>query len=60
VGPADCGQPKVTVTPPVGAPFSIAVGTSLHQNSGANPASGTWTVTTTVCGRSKSCMVTVP
>ena len=60
VGPADCGQPQVTVTPPVGATYSIAVGTNLHQNSGANPASGTWTVSTTVCGRSKSCTVTVP
>jgi hypothetical protein len=59
-GPADCDQPQVTVTPPGAAAYTITAGTDLHQNSGANPASGTWTVTTTVCGRSKSCTVTVP
>lgn len=58
-GPADC-RPQVTVIPPVGAAYSITPGEDLDQNSGPNPASGTWTITTTVCGRSKSCTVTVP
>lgn len=60
VGPADCGQPEVTVTTPGGSTFPIVPGTSRHQNSGPDPASGTWTVTTTVCGQTKSCSVTVP
>lgn len=59
-GPADCDPPQVTVTPPGGAPYSIKAGTDLEQNSGRHPASGTWTVTTTVCGRSISRSVTVP
>ena len=59
-GTADCDQPQVTVTPPSGTTYSITPGSSRHQNSGPNPASGTWTVTTTVCGQSKSCTVTVP
>jgi hypothetical protein len=59
-GPANCGQTEVTVTTPSGATFPIAAGSSHHQNSGPNPASGTWKVTTTVCGQSKSCSVTVP
>ena len=58
--PPSCGTPQVVVTPPVGAPFPINPGTGKHQNSGPNPASGTWTVTTTVCGQSKSCTLTVP
>jgi len=59
-GPADCGQAQVTVTPPSGVPFSIQPGSSRHQNSGPNPASGTWTVTTTVCGHTKTASVDVP
>jgi hypothetical protein len=59
-GTPDCGQPQVTVTPPGGVPFSINPGTSHRQNSGANPASGTWTVTAVVCGQSKSATITVP
>jgi hypothetical protein len=58
--PADCDQPIVTVTTPSGTTYPITPGSSRHQNSGPNPASGTWTVTTTVCGLSKSCSVTVP
>jgi len=58
--PANCGQVQVTVTPPTGAPFSIKPGSGRGQNSGPNPALGTWTVTTTVCGQSKSCAVSVP
>lgn len=58
--PPNCGEPQVTVTPPVGATFPITSGTGRHQNSGPNPAFGTWTVTTTVCGQTKSCTVTVP
>jgi hypothetical protein len=56
--PPTCGQPQVPVTPPSGAPFPIMPGTGRHQNS--DSASGTWTVTTTVCGQSKSCTITVP
>lgn len=59
-GPADCGQVQVTVTPPNGPPFSITPGSARHQNSGPEPASGTWTVTTTVCGQSKQASITVP
>ncbi|HKI70567.1 MAG TPA: hypothetical protein VKA67_13335 [Verrucomicrobiae bacterium] len=59
-GAADCDPPQVTVTPPGGAAFTITAGDNLHQNSGRNPASGIWTVTTTICGTSKSCSVTVP
>jgi hypothetical protein len=58
--PPSCGQPQVTVTPPNGPPFDIKPGTGRHQNSGPNAAAGTWTVTTTVCGQSKSCTLTVP
>lgn len=61
-GPANCGDPKVTVTPPPGggAPFPIKPGTGHHQNSGANIKAGTWTVTTVVCGITKTCTVSVP
>ena len=60
VGPADCGKPSVTVTTPSGAKFPIIPGSSRHQNSGEEPEPGTWTVTTVVCGQTKSCSVTVP
>lgn len=56
--PPTCGQPQVTVTTPSGTTFPITPGTNRHQNS--NPSPGTWTVTTTVCGQTKSCSVTVP
>jgi hypothetical protein len=59
-GTPDCGTPVVTVTPPVGAPFAITAGTGHHHNSGPSPASGTWTVTAVVCGKTKSASVTVP
>jgi len=59
-GTPDCGAPTVTVTPPVGAPSTITAGTGHHHNSGANPASGTWTVTAVVCGQTKTASVTVP
>jgi len=59
-GTPDCGTPMVTVTPPVGAPFTISAGTGHHHNSGPNPASGTWTVTAVVCGQTKTATVTVP
>jgi hypothetical protein len=59
-GTPDCGQPVVTVTPPAGAPFTISAGSGHHHNSGANPASGTWTVTAVVCGQTKTATVTVP
>jgi hypothetical protein len=55
--PANCGPVQVTVTPPNGNPFSIKAGSGKHQNSGRNPAPGVWTVTTTVCGQSKSCSI---
>ncbi len=58
--PPSCGVPVVTVTPPSGPSFTIRAGTGRHRNSGPNPAVGMWTVTTTVCGQSKSCTVTVP
>lgn len=58
--PATCDTPTVTITPPSGKPFAITPGTTRHQSSGPNPASGDWTVTTTVCGKSKSATVTVP
>ncbi|HEY4416687.1 MAG TPA: hypothetical protein VGO57_13435 [Verrucomicrobiae bacterium] len=59
-GTPECGSPQVTVTPPVGAPFTIRSGTTHHQNSGPNPASGTWTVTAVVCGQTKTATITVP
>jgi len=59
-GTPECGQPQVTVTPPVGAPFTISAGASSHHNSGPNPASGVWTVTAVVCGQTKSASITVP
>ncbi len=59
-GPPNCGQVEVTVTPPNGVPYPITPGSSKHQNSGPNPATGTWTVTTTVCGQSKQASITVP
>jgi hypothetical protein len=59
-GAANCGQAQVTVTPPNGAAFPIKSGSGRRQNSGPNPASGTWKVTTAVCGQEKSCDVTVP
>lgn len=58
--PANCDQPVVTVTPPNGKSFVIKPGSARHQNSGPNPAAGTWTVTTTVCGQTKECSITVP
>lgn len=60
VGPANCETPTVTVTRPNGTTFPIRPGTGRHQNSGANPAAGTWKVTTTVCGITKECSITVP
>jgi hypothetical protein len=59
-GAANCGAVQVTVTPPSGVAFPIVAGSSKHQNSGPNPATGTWTVTTTVCGQSKQASITVP
>ncbi len=58
--PPTCGEPIVTITPPGGAALPITPGTGRHQNSGPNPAFGAWTVTTTVCGQTKSCTVMVP
>lgn len=61
VGAANCGEVSVTVTPPGGgAPIPLKPGTGRHQNSGPNPAAGTWTVTTVVCGITKTCTITVP
>jgi hypothetical protein len=59
-GTPDCGAPVVTVSPPVGAPFTISAGTDHHHNSGPNPATGTWTVTAVVCGITKTATITVP
>jgi hypothetical protein len=58
--PSNCGTPQVTVTPPNGPPFAIEAGPGCHQHSGDNPASGTWTVTTVVCGQNKTASITVP
>jgi hypothetical protein len=58
--PPNCGVPQVTVTPPNGPAFAITPGSGRHQNSGVNPASGTWTVTTVVCGQTKMASLTVP
>ena len=58
-GTANCDT-QVTVTPPSGTPFTITPGSGHQHNSGPNPAAGTWTVTTTVCGLSKSATITVP
>jgi hypothetical protein len=57
---ANCGTISVTVTPPSGASFPIMPGTSRRQNSGANAASGLWTVTTEVCGLIKTVSIEVP
>lgn len=59
-GAADCNSPQVTVTPPGGTNFTITAGEDLNQNSGRSPASGVWTVTTTVGGKTNSSSVTVP
>ena len=59
-GTADCGQIQLTVTNPAGVTTPIVPGTSHHQNSGPNPASGTWKVTVTVCGKTKTCTIDVP
>jgi hypothetical protein len=56
---ADCGAITVAVTGPDGRSFPIIPGSGKHQSL-ANPAAGTWTVTTTVCGVSKSCSIEVP
>jgi hypothetical protein len=58
-GTANCDT-QVTVTPPSGTPFTITPGSGHQHNSGSNPAAGTWTVTTTVCGLSQSATITVP
>ena len=58
--PATCDEPVVTVTPPNGNSFTIKPGTARYQNSGPNPASGTWTITTTVCNKTKECSISVP
>ncbi len=58
--PATCDTPTITVTPPSGKPYEIRSGTGRRQSSGPDPASGDWTITTTVCGQSKSATVTVP
>jgi hypothetical protein len=59
-GTANCGEAVVSVTTPGGVTFPITPGTQGHQNSGDNPVPGTWTVTATVCGQTKSATVTVP
>jgi len=59
-GAVGCDQPKVSVTPPSGKSFPIKSGSNRRQNSGPNPAAGTWTVTATVCGQIKTATVTVP
>ena len=59
-GTANCGAIQVTVTSPAGVTTPIVPGTSHHQNSGPNPAAGTWKVTVTVCGKTKTCMIDVP
>ena len=59
-GQADCETPEVTVTPPSGPPMAITPGTRPRHNSGPNPASGEWTVTTVVCGQTKTATVYVP
>ena len=58
--PPSCDVPEVKVTTPNGTTYPIIAGSARRQNSGPNPASGDWTVTTSVCGQSKSCTVTVP
>jgi hypothetical protein len=57
---ANCGDISVTVTPPSGVAFPIVPGTTRRQNSGGNPASGIWSITTTVCGKSKTATIDVP
>jgi len=59
-GTPNCEEPEVTVTPPSGKSYKITAGTHERQNSGANPAAGTWTVTTVVCGITKTVSIDVP
>jgi hypothetical protein len=59
-GTPDCGQAVVSVTTPGGVTFPITSGTQGHQNSGDNPAPGTWIVTAKVCGQTNSATITVP
>jgi len=55
-----CDPAVVTVTPPKGPAFTITPGSHHRHNSGPNPAAGTWQVTTTVCGHSRTATITVP
>jgi len=57
---ANCGTISVTLTTPSGASMPLMPGTGHRQNSGANPASGMWTVTTEVCGQIKTVSIEVP
>jgi hypothetical protein len=59
-GTPSCGTAVVTVTPPSGPPITIKPGSGRDQNSGPNPAFGTWTVSSTVCGVTKTASITVP
>ncbi len=53
-----CGDSaNVQITPPVGAPFTLPPGQTLFDRP---PASGTWTITSTVCGRTQTATITVP
>jgi hypothetical protein len=60
VGPANCGNPTVTVTDPNNNVRPLVPGVGRHQNSGPAPANGVWKVTTTVCGKSKTCDISIP
>jgi hypothetical protein len=55
-----CAPPEeavVEVTPPTGAPFTIPAGQTVVKK----PASdGTWIVTSTVCGVTKTSQITIP
>lgn len=55
-------EPEVTITGPGGVEVRFpAVPIPRRKRETFSPAaSGTWTITTTVCGQTKSCSVTVP
>jgi hypothetical protein len=56
---ASCGTISVTLTSPSGANTPVMPGTGHRQNV-VSPASGLWTVTTTVCGLIKTVSIDVP
>jgi hypothetical protein len=56
LGPCDDGR-QVTITGPGGVTVTIP---PRNRRTFENPASGVWTVTATVCGKNRTCEITLP